>query len=356
MSMFLRARRAGQLLAAFFLGLGIAGTAQAQTPVNQTSLSLLSYNVHGLPWPLAADRPEAMEKIASDLRDMRTQGRQPHVVVLQEAFTSTAKDIFRKAGYRYVVEGPSAAQTSDVAPDAADSRFAAAARWLKGESVGKVYGSGLMILSDYPITSVRKVAYPTFACAGFDCLANKGAMLATVALPDGSQVAVATTHLNSRKASGVANDRSDRAYQRQIEVLDQLLTKGRDVSMPLVVAGDFNVGKSAIRRDFIAEHAALWTGGAAAPVENTLQAPCTLRDATARSTADLDIVKRRSKDWQFFNAGAQLGIRAAALSIPFGHAADGSMLSDHIGYITHYVLDRPKFALDIRARSNSRLA
>lgn len=332
------------LLAAF----GTAGAASARTAA---PLSLLSYNVHGLPWPLTSGRPAAMTEIADHLRAMRAEGRQPHVVVLQEAFTETAKAIFRNAGYRYVIDGPGAGALAGVAPTASDRAFAAAATWLRGEAVGRVYGSGLMILSDYPVSAVRKATFPSFACAGWDCLANKGVMLATVSLPDGGSVAIATTHLNSRTASGVGKTRSDHAYERQIDMLDRFLGERRDRSVPLIVAGDFNVGRAAVRRDYIGQHAALWAAsGVSAPVEDTMHAPCALADATPRSLIDLATVKRRSKDWQFFTAGAAMGIRAAALSIPFGRAADGSMLSDHIGYITHYVLDRPKLAFTIRPR------
>ena len=358
--LFGRALRAGIALAGTAIAAGtIDSAASAQTQFVQRAgapLSLLSYNVHGLPWPLASDRAAAMTQIVDHLRAMRAEGRQPHVVVLQEAFTDTARQIFRGAGYRYVVEGPSASVRSDVAPSATDRRFASAAQWLKGEAVGRVYGSGLMILSDYPIADVRKTAYPAFACAGYDCLANKGAVMATVQLPNGNAVAVATTHLNSRAASGVGKARSDAAYERQIEILDRFLSKSRDPNLPLVVAGDFNVGKAAVRRDFIGQHAASWSAaGGATPVQDTMHADCALQDATALTTRDLDVVKRRSKDWQFFTAGAALGIKAMALSIPFGRAADGSMLSDHIGYVTHYVLDRPKLALDARTLRGSRL-
>ena len=51
------------------------------------TLSVLTYNVKGLPWPLASGRPEAFSAMADRLRDMRAEGRNPHIVVLQEAFT-----------------------------------------------------------------------------------------------------------------------------------------------------------------------------------------------------------------------------------------------------------------------------
>ena len=43
------------------------------------------------------------------------------------------------------------------------------------------------------------------ACAGFDCLANKGVLLARIAVPGMAQpLTVANAHLNARKAAGVS--------------------------------------------------------------------------------------------------------------------------------------------------------
>ena len=53
---------------------------------------------------------------------------------------------------------------------------------LSGEGWGKLTGAGLHVLSDLPILDVKAAAYS--ACAGFDCLANKGVMLVRVALND----------------------------------------------------------------------------------------------------------------------------------------------------------------------------
>jgi hypothetical protein len=49
---------------------------------------------------------------------------------------------------------------------------------------------------------------------------------------------------------------------------------------------------------------------------------------------------RRGADWQFFTSGLRARISAIAVSVPFGREADGSMLSDHIGYVSQFSLDR----------------
>src|SRR6478735_10191093 len=56
-------------------------------------LSILTYNVHGLPWPIASNRSKSLRRIADRLAALRRMGLQPSIVVLQEAFTTDAKDI-----------------------------------------------------------------------------------------------------------------------------------------------------------------------------------------------------------------------------------------------------------------------
>ena len=123
-----------------------------------SGLSVLTYNVHGLPWPLTFGRPAAFAKIETRLRAMRHEGVQPHIVVLQEAFTADAKQIGRRSGYRYIVDGPGRALRSPAPETPADAAFAARASFWRGESGAKLVDSGLQILSDYPVLSVRRAA------------------------------------------------------------------------------------------------------------------------------------------------------------------------------------------------------
>ena len=129
------------------------GSVRSQAPAAQArpfdgTLSLLTYNVEGVPWPFAWDRPPAFARIADRLRLLRGAGRAPQIVALQEAFTGEAQAIGREAGYRYVVAGPSEAELNGAPPSPADSGFEADARWWHGELDGKLVGSGLMLLSD----------------------------------------------------------------------------------------------------------------------------------------------------------------------------------------------------------------
>lgn len=299
-------------------------------PVSFTGqLSVMTYNIHGLPWPIAWDRPAQFSRMADTLRALRAKGLNPHIVVLQEAFTQDAQAIGKAAGYRYIVDGPSVDMTNAEHPTPADARYASMASWFHGEDLGKYVGSGLQILSDYPIVGVRKMVFPSYACAGYDCFANKGALLASIRIPGRSDpVDIVTTHLNSRHASGVEEARSIYAYRLQTKFLTEFIRKAHDPSRALIVAGDFNVGRAQPRRSDLLLH-----------VRNTWAQDGDIDDAYGAAAAagmtlppDAIFSRKRARDWQFYAPGRLTDIELDRIEVPFGHATDGSMLSDHVGY------------------------
>ncbi|CAN5208143.1 hypothetical protein BH09PSE3_BH09PSE3_02410 [soil metagenome] len=302
------------------------------------SLTVLSYNVHGLPWPLTSGRPAAFAQIAGRLSEMRRTGTQPAVVALQEAFTDSAKQIGRAAGYRYIVNGPSAEDRNTLPMTPVDRKFASGASWFNGETLGPVEDSGLQILSDYPILSVRRAVFPRFACAGYDCLANKGVLLVTIRVPGQAlPVEIATAHMNSRGASGVGDDRTAYAYQRQVDALGTFFRANSNPALPMIFAGDFNIGKALSRQVAMRSRAGNWWGN-----PETRLAPGSLRvcmNGTVPKVSDLidaQTALRRAKDWQFPVSVPRLALIPAHVFVPFGTEADGSMLSDHVGYSVRY--------------------
>nr|WP_254447755.1 endonuclease/exonuclease/phosphatase family protein [Sphingomonas sp. ID1715] len=332
----------------------LAATALAFTSVNPAlasnpapaapaPLSVLTYNVKGLPWPVARGRTDAFRQIAARLLTMRREGRQPHVIVLQEAFTDAAKRIGQDAGYRYIVYGPSKAQLTQARMTAEDQRFAEEASWLKGETEGKWADSGLEIASDYPVLNVQRAAFPGFACAGFDCLANKGVLLVTLKIPgEPTPFAIATAHLNSRHSSGVSDGRSLYAYRRQLDFLRSFFIARRDPAIPLVFAGDFNISELA-RRTALFEQIGRWWPGTEERVPRDGLRTCLARlSHNSRAFADATFAMRRARDWQFIVPGRLAAITAIGMTVPFGRDPTGAMLSDHVGYVIDYAAARMK--------------
>jgi endonuclease/exonuclease/phosphatase family metal-dependent hydrolase len=335
--------------------ISIAGVAQSQMPQSpvvrssmpglappNTSLTLLSYNVHGLPWPFTSGRPAAFTQIADRLRDMRRTGTQPAVVALQEAFTDSARQIGQAAGYRYIVNGPTSSDRSALPMTPTDRKFAAGQSFLNGETIGPVEGSGLQIMSDYPILSVRSTVFPRFACAGYDCLANKGVLLVTVKIPGQAlPVEIATAHMNSRGASGVGDDRTGYAYQRQVDALEAFFRANSNPALPMIFAGDFNIGKALSRQVAMRSRAGNWW---TAP--DNMLALGSLRTcmhglaSNVTDRTDAQTALRRAKDWQFPVSVPRLALIPAHVFVPFGTEPDGTMLSDHVGYSVRYDLIR----------------
>jgi len=297
----------------------------------------MTYNVEGLPWPARWNRDASVAIIARNLAALRSVGRQPHVVALQEAFTDQAKRIGVQAGYRYVAIGPSRDDAGSPARAARDRSFARNASLLKGERSGRLLDSGLVIVSDYPILAVRSLPFPAFACAGFDCLANKGMVMALIRVPGYSEpVAIVDVHFNSRHASGVAPARSDYAFMRQVDAMASFLRVNAPLKLPLIVAGDFNVGKASDRQLYIQRQARTWAQGRPDTFKEMVQGFAGELNRS-RLPNPVDVASlAHEKDLQFAVSGGLMSLHATAAAIPFGWEQSHETLSDHIGYITYY--------------------
>lgn len=314
---------------------------QALPDGGNTALSTMTYNVKGLPWPLASDRDAALTRIAARLRALRERGRQPHIVLLQEAFTPQAAEMARTSGYRHMASGPDLLMRSPIAPAAADRAFLDGARWDRGEAMGKQVDSGLVILSDYPIMRVRRFAFPDFACAGFDCLANKGVLIADIQVPgEAAPVAVVNVHLNARKASGVPAARSLAAYARQADLTARFIASSVPRARTLMVGGDMNIGSDIDRTraffDAFSRH------GLSFVAAGQSGAQLALRNAAipgSQARDDLMFATQRRKDWIFARAGHGTALVVKGAHVPFGSEPDGSPLSDHFGYVIAYDRD-----------------
>jgi endonuclease/exonuclease/phosphatase family metal-dependent hydrolase len=330
-----------QLLMVTLAALASAPTAAESSdplPVDG-SLSVMTYNVKGAPWPITRGRGRDLRAIGDRLQQLRAAGRQPHIVLLQEAFSGDARAIARRAGYRFVAAGPGPGDRSASPGSDADAQFLAGRSLWRGELSGKLFGSGLLLLSDYPVTQIRRLAFPDFACAGFDCLANKGALLATIAVPGASPVDIVATHLNSRHSARVADARSLYAYRRQVTLLSDFIRTNRDPEHPLIVAGDFNVGAAPARGLALTAVVPSWGDGA--PVVEALGA---MAAANRPLGEDAEAAVHRNTDFEFVAGGRSVELIPLDVQVPFGREPTGHALSDHIGYSITFglrELDRP---------------
>jgi hypothetical protein len=118
------------LLGCLLLLLATRGAAREQpallrpAPRGDAGLSVMTYNVEGLPWPARFGRGAALARIGERLAALRAAGAQPRIVLLQEAFSDDAKAIRTASGYPYAAIGPDSAPAgpSALPPSTAPSR------------------------------------------------------------------------------------------------------------------------------------------------------------------------------------------------------------------------------------------
>jgi len=283
-----------------------------------TDISVLTYNVRGLPWPLASGRGNALRAIGRELAQMRQSGVQPDVVLIQEGFRREVSELVQASGYRFWAKGPG-----------------------RGPGLGRLTSAGLHVLSDAPIVDVTRHTFGD--CAGLDCFANKGAMRVRL-IPEGSltPIDIVNTHLNSRRASRAAPADSLAAHNAQIRQLDAFVSDTRAEGIPLIVGGDFNV-KNAPQRYYF----------------NALDRPYTVVSEYCSQRAEADcggddpITEPwlRSQDLQAFVPDEQVRVRPLKTEILFAEAKGGAQLSDHEGYVVRYQLEwtRPDPTFKYRA-------
>lgn len=120
--------------------------------------------------------------------------------------------------------------------------------WKKGELGLHMVGSGLAILSRYPILETRSKPFGRRRCAGLDCLSNKGVLYARVAIPGvPGAINLFNTHLNSQRSSRVSPRHHARAHRLQVDELSAVISVVGDQNVPTILGGDFNMKDSAIR-------------------------------------------------------------------------------------------------------------
>jgi Endonuclease/Exonuclease/phosphatase family len=279
-------------------------------------IRVMSFNVAGLPQPIRRTRDDALALIGDELMRLRKAGEAPHVLLIQEGFTDAGEAIGRRAGYAFASHGPRSEDAATIDAKPMPARFVKGQRWLKGEGLGKLLGSGLHIYSDFPILSEAATAFGADACAGTDCLARKGIVssrLRIAGLPE--PLEIANTHLNSFRDAGKPYSYSLAAFARQSETLARFVGGPG----PLILAGDFNAAEQAERITALDGRLRLVNA-----LDDCRQPACNLpMDLRQRPAA------AASLDQHYVRSGASLRIVPVAVRWRFDRPVRGAMLSDH---------------------------
>jgi len=187
-----------------------------------TMLSVLTFNVWGLPDMLAPMTPARTERMAAICETLKDASERPDgwkVILLQEVWTMEDRETLKHCGYPYSADLDEDTHLGD---------------------------SGLLILSGYPIEegSVRRLVFKeggkiTRALIDGEYLANKSGLIARILHPIAGPIWAANTHLIS------VYDAADDVYRetRQAQ-FREFLSWARAVSWgePLLIGGDWNFG------------------------------------------------------------------------------------------------------------------
>lgn len=295
------------------------------------NISVLIYNVEGLPWPARKNRKEKLLQIGAELKRLRDSGEGPDVVMLQEAFTKSAVEIAKTSGYENVVAGPARSFKRQEEGAEIPREFKKKRKRFRGERFGKFLDSGIYILTDHTVVSYAKDPFSRRACAGFDCLANKGILFARIQLEGVPEALdLFTTHMNSQKASGVKITRANQAHEYQVDEISIFLDAYRDKNNPFVFAGDFNMGNNLSRLLYFTYK----------QPHNIVRHYCTVivQDCDVEMSWDGDAPWLDTQDLQFFGKGKNVNLRPIHVQAVFDEESAAGKLSDHDGYLVTYRL------------------
>ena len=292
------------------------------------TLSVLTYNIEGLGWPARAGRSPALRAIGEHLAALQRSGTAPDIVMFQEMFSGAAKKSVAETGYPAIVSGPrrsTASQPTRLAP------LPGKATLKRGELGLRALGSGLAIASRYPIIDSDLHAYGKRSCAGFDCLANKGILLARISIPGvPAPVDLYDTHLNARRASRAPAARNLAAHERQTAEASEFMAQTSGAGHPIIFGGDFNMRRSPECWDNFLRYLNL----------QLVHQVCMVRGSGCDVTMswDGDAPWMDTQDLQFFASGYNVEVRPVRLEAMFDGSPASPKLSDHDGFLVTYEL------------------
>jgi endonuclease/exonuclease/phosphatase family metal-dependent hydrolase len=283
-----------KLFSLAFLTFVLVPSAQA----SESELKVLSYNVQGLPWPAKKPKGE-LSRIGEIFGEMRAKGTQPQIVFLQEAFRpQKISKLIQNSGYPYSVKGP--------------------------DNEGRILDSGIYVLSDFKILSVKKLAFGT-ACAGLDCASNKAVMMVELEVPGWSQpLVVFNTHMNSGKSSLVKPAKYIASRHMQIAKIGTLMEQANLEGKTVIFGGDFNTAPLKDPWDALTD-----TLGMSNAEEYCMDHP---ENCTRLSEEDDEDFFLRSADHIFYQSSDAVTLTPLSVEKTFKILHGDRYISDHFGH------------------------
>lgn len=295
------------------------------------TIRVLTYNIEGLGFPARSGRATELRQIGEHLSAMQKAGTGPDIVLFQEMFSTAAKKAVASSGYPAIESGP---RRTTRAFESTREKLPGKSKVKRGEIGIHFTGSGLAIASRFPIIETDVRAYGKRSCAGLDCLANKGIMLARIAIPGlPSPIDVYNTHMNSRGASKAPHDRNLAAHDRQALEASEFIDSTHNDAFPVIFGGDFNMRHSEPRWENFSRYQSL----------NLVHRVCADRNSgcEVKMSWDGDEPWMDTQDLQFFWDGNPATIRPIRVESLFDGRPESPTLSDHDGFMVTYRIEWP---------------
>lgn len=269
-------------------------------PHGELKIKILSYNVQGLPMPWMST--SHLRDIGKILAERRRQGSAPHIVAIQEAFHQDIAHLINEAGYPYRKDGP-------------------------GPGSGRSTGSGLIVLSEFPIIARAQMIFDYNNTAGVDWNANKGVLYTKIRIPGAPEpLELLNTHMQSDYDNPLTPlSATQGARRRQIREAGDFMWRTASRNGPLVFVGDFNTYSTlGDYYDIIAQ--TFLTDAAETCVINS----------SCKTNVDPMNEIRTSLDHQFYRTNTTIKIEPLSYEKTFREPYNGRTLSDHEGVEVDY--------------------
>lgn len=293
-----------------------------------TRISILTYNIEGLPWPVRSGRGPKLREIGRRLAALRESGQAPNIVLFQEAFSRSARRAVIASGYPTLVPGPARAQPR---PPASGPSLPGRRQFKRGEHGVRLLSSGLAIAAEYPLLDHQPL--PFARCAGVDCLANKGVQFARIRIPGvPGALDLYNTHMNSQDVSRAPEPRHTAAHSNQAAAIAGFIEHHSGSERTLVFGGDLNMRHAEARFTEFQRLRPL----------HIVHRWCVERpeECEVSLSWDGDEPWMDTQDLQLFWSGADVSIRPVRVEAMFDGASE-PRLSDHDGFLVVYELSWP---------------
>lgn len=307
----------------------VAVTRDEARGIASAEISVMTYNMQGLPWPAGKGRGAALKAMQAELGALHKRGEAPDIILFQEMFSGAAKQAVAGSGYGAIVSGPRRLDNPDGQPE---PKLDGKAQPLKGEVGIRILGSGLAIASRFPIIADAREAYGQRACAGMDCFANKGILMARVAIPNVPYpLDIFNSHMNARIISRVPEARNGEAHRRQVARAANFIAEKADEDYPIIFGGDFNMRDSLPRWAQFREFHPL----------NLVHDYCIGEPESCFVEAkwEGDPPWLMTHDLQFFADGRRMTVTPIKVESLFDGHDGGAKLSDHAGLKITYRIE-----------------